>query len=272
MKQRTHLAMPCLLVAAALLLACAGCADSASRRMVPPGTAQPDQYLFDKGMEALTKSKWLQAREFFKQVNETYVQSPLRPEAKLGIADTYFGEGGGGALVYAINEYREFILFYPLHRRADYAQYRLGFTHFRQMRAARRDQTETKQAIKEFTLFIGKYPNSSYLPEVKEKLREARDRIGQAEFGAGIYYYKTAKYYPAAIARFNGILKEDPEYTGRDSVYYFLGESLLKINRDAEALPFYEKLVKEFNKSEYLDESRKRIAELQAKAEARSQP
>jgi outer membrane protein assembly factor BamD len=239
---------------------------------VPAGTAQPDQFLFEQGMQALSKEKWLTAREYFKQLNETYVQSPLRPDAKLGVGDTYIGEGGAEQLVLAINEFKEFLTFYPLNRRADYAQYRLAYAHFRQMRGAPRDQTETRDAITELETFLTRYPTSSYVPEAKERLREAKDRLGESEFRVGRYYYQQAKYYPAAIARFNSLLKEDPEYTGRDAVYFYLGESLLKVKRGAEALPYYEKLVQEFEKSEYLDEARKRIAALKAPADARSQP
>jgi len=39
--------------------------------------------------------------------------------------------------------------FYPTNRRADYAQYKIGLAHFRQMRGPQRDQTETREAIKE---------------------------------------------------------------------------------------------------------------------------
>ena len=259
-----------LLVAALVLMCAAGCANPGAGRVVPAGTSQPDQFLYEQGMQALAKEKWLTAREYFKSLNETYVQSPLRPDAKLGVGDTYIGEGGGDSLVLAINEFREFLSFYPLNRRADYAQYRLAYAHFRQMRGAPRDQTETRDAIREFEVFIERYPRSTYLSEVKERLREAKDRLAQSEFLTGRFYYQTAKYYPAAIARFNTLLKEDPEFTGRDAVYFYLGESLVKINRAAEALPYFEKLVQEFEKSEYLDKARERIDALKAQADARS--
>jgi outer membrane protein assembly factor BamD (BamD/ComL family) len=56
--------------------------------MVPAGTSEPDKFLFDKGTAALNSKKWLTAREFFKQVTETYTASPYRPDSKLGIGDT----------------------------------------------------------------------------------------------------------------------------------------------------------------------------------------
>ena len=151
--------------ALAVALAAAGACASSPRGTVPVGTAEPDKFLFDKGTEALTSKKWLTAREFFKQVTETYTASPYRPDAKLGIGDTYLGEGSSEALVLAINEFSEFLTFYPTNRRSDYAQLKLGMAHFRQMRLAQRDQTETRAALREFENFIARYPNSSLMPE-----------------------------------------------------------------------------------------------------------
>jgi outer membrane protein assembly factor BamD len=248
------------LLAIVLLAATAACGVRHAG-LVPPGTSEPDRFLFEKGTASLNSKKWLTAREFFKQLVETYVQSPYRPDAKLGIGDTYLGEGTAEALVLAMNEFREFLSFYPTNRRADYAQYKLGLAHFRQMRGAQRDQTETREAIKELQTFLDRYPNSSLLPEVKAKFREARDRLSESDYMVGYFYFRQ-RWYPGAIDRFKELLKQDPEYTGRDAVYYYLGESLIKTRKEAEALPYYEKLVSEFERSEYLPEAQRRIDEL----------
>jgi outer membrane protein assembly factor BamD len=251
---------------ATVLVLATGCATH-QPGLVPPGTTEPDKFLFDKGTDALNARKWLTAREFFKQVTETYTQSSYRPDAKLGIGDTYLGEGTSEALVLAINEYREFLSFYPTNSRADYAQYKLGMAHFRQMRTAQRDQTETREAVKELETFVSRYPNSALMNEGKTKLREARDRLSEADYLVGYFYYRQQKWYPGAIDRFKTLLKEDPEYTGRDAVYYYLGESLIKMRHEAEALPYFEKLVQEFEQSQYLPLTQKRITELKALAQ-----
>jgi len=242
------------------MTAAAAC-SSHSRGAVPAGTTDPDKFLFDKGTEALNDKKWLNAREFFKQVTETYTASPFRPDAKLGIGDTYLGEGTAEALVLAINEYREFLTFYPTNRRADYAQFKLGMAHFRQMRAAQRDQTETREAIKEFEAFITRYADSELMPEVKTKYREARDRLSESDYLVGYFYFRQ-RWYPGAIVRLKALLKDDPEYTGRDAVFYHLAEALARTRKEAEALPYFEQLVQEFEQSEYLPLAQKRITEL----------
>ena len=258
-----------LAVVAAALGASFACASSSTRGAVPAGTSEPDKFLFDKGNEALTAKRWIAAREYFKQVVESYTQSPYRPDAKLGVGDTYLSEGGSENLVLAINEFREFLSFYPTNRRADYAQYKLALAHARQMRAPQRDQSETRDAIREYRTFIARYPNSPLLPEVRTKLREAMDRLGEADYQVGLFYYRQ-RWYPGSIDRFSSLLKGDPEFSSRDSVYFYLAESYVKTQRKAQALPYYEKLVNEFEKSEHLQDAQKRIAELKAQAANKS--
>jgi outer membrane protein assembly factor BamD len=247
----------------------AGACATHARNSVPPGTTQPDKFLFDRGTIELNNKKWLTAREFFKQVVETYTASPYRPDAKLGLADTYLGENTSESLVLALNEYTEFLSFYPTNKRADYAQYKVGMTHVKQMRAAQRDQTETRAAIKSFETFIDRYPSSSLMGEVKSRLRQTRDRLSEADYQVGFFYYR-ARWYPGAIDRFKTVLKADPEFTGRDAVYFFLGESLVKVKLNAEALPYFERLVAEFERSQYLQEARKLIASLKADAQVKT--
>jgi outer membrane protein assembly factor BamD len=253
------------------LLATAACSATASRQVVPAGTQEPDKFLFDKGETALKAKKWLTAREYYKQVVETYTQSPYRPDAKLAVGDTYLEEGGADNLVLAMNEFREFLSFYPTNKRADYAQYKLGMAHFRQMRLPQRDQTETRAALKEFDTFVARYPNSSLMEEAKGKQRETRDRLSQADYEVGYFYYRQ-KWYPGAIDRFKSVLKDDPGYTNRDSVYFYLADALVKMRKEAEALPYLEKLVQEFEKSEHLVLAQKMIADLKAQAQNKPTP
>jgi len=83
------------------------------------------------------------------------------------------------------------------------------------------------------------------------------------------YFYFRQRWYPGAVDRFRTLLTQDPAFTGRDAIYFYLGESLLKVRRPAEALPYYEKIVEEFTMSTYLPEAKKRIGELKAQVAAK---
>ena len=235
-----------------------GCSSNA------PVTAAPgeaDKILLDRGNAALKDRSWTRARTYFSELLESYPQSPLRADAKLGVGDTFLGENNSASYVYAQNEYREFLAFYPTNPRADYAQMQLGMVHFNQMLSPQRDQTETREAIKEFQTFVDRYPNSPLITQVKQRLREAKDRLSDADMTVANFYL-SIRLYSGAEPRYRHVLETDPEYTRKDSLYFHLAETLEKTARKAEALPYYERLVKEFEKSEYLEEAARRIERL----------
>lgn len=220
------------------------------KNAVPTGILEGDKYLFDRANDLVGRHKWLQAREHFRQLVDNYPQSNYRPDAKLGLGDTYLGENTIESLVLAQSEYREFLTFYPTNARADYAQYKLGMSHFRQMQSSDRDQTETKETIAELSLFVTRYPNSSLIEEGKKNLREAQTRLTDAQFKVGFYYYRN-RWYPGAVDRFQAVLKNDPGFPYRDAVLYYLGDALLKAGRRAEALPYLDRVLKEFENSTF---------------------
>jgi outer membrane protein assembly factor BamD len=255
-RPRVRLAVVC----AALVLA-GGCASQ--RAAVPPANAEADQFLFERGSAEFKEGNWIAAREYYRQIVDNYPQSQYRPDAKLGVGDTYIGEHTTESLLLAVNEFREFLTFYPTSPRADYAQYRLAFAQSEQMLAPERDQTNTREAIKELQVFVDRYPNSALLPQAQALLRTAKDRLSEASYRVGFFYFRS-KWWPGAIDRFQQVLKEDPEFTQRDAVYYHLAESLLRIDRKAEALPYFERLLKEFEQSSYLEATRRRVGELKS--------
>ncbi len=236
-----------IVLLAALSVFATACASGGPKKP-PSGTLEPDKFLFEHGKENLDKKRWLVSREYFRQLIDSYPQSPFRADAKLGLGDTYLGERTGESFVLAINEYREFLNFYPTHERAHYAQFQLAMSHFRQMRAPMRDQSETRDAIREFQVYVTKYPDKPLIDEARQKLRDAKDRLDDWDFGVAEHYFRI-KWYPGAVGRLVPLLATDPQYT---------------LKKEAEALPYFERLVKEFEQSEYLEKAKMRITELKA--------
>ncbi len=227
--------------------------------------AGADTVLFERGQLALGEEDWDVAREYFVQIRDNYPQSELRANARMGVVATYEGQGSATSYVAALSELREFLRLYPpTHALAPEAQYKLGMVYYNQMRRAERDQTETRYAIEEFERFVQEYSElapTALIDEVRSKLREARDRLSDSSYLVGRYYYR-ANYFPGAISRFREILDEDPAYSRRDQVYFHLADSLAQLNRGAEALPYFERLVDEFPQTEFLEDATLRITEL----------
>jgi outer membrane protein assembly factor BamD len=247
---------PLVLAAVVMLLSTAapGCAPKGGR--IPAATSQPDRWLYERGSSTFQSRGYMRAREYFRQIIDSYPQSPYRPDAKLGLGDCYLSEGTAESLVYAQNEFREFLTFYPTHPRADYAQFKLAMTYFKQIPKPERDQTETKNAVSEFVTMIERYPNSMLLQEARQRLRDARNQLGLSEYGVGLFYYR-ARWYPGALDRFTALLRSDPEFSYRDAVYYYLADTQYKLGQKAEALVSLDRLATEFGKSNYLERGKR---------------
>jgi outer membrane protein assembly factor BamD len=243
----------------ALAVSLSGCIHPV--RMPTPAEREPDKYLFDRGTEALQKKRWLDARLYFERIVDAYPQSPYRQAARLGIGDSQLGEASYASYILAAETFREFLRFYPLNERADYAQYRLAMTQYRQMLSADRDQTATHDTLRELAVFMKMYPNSPHMPEALNLQRLARSRLSDSELNVGIHYFRH-RWYPGAIPRLQGVIKDDPAYLKRDAAYYYLGESYYRVGRRAEALPYFDKLLEEFKVSDYLERAKLRSEEL----------
>jgi outer membrane protein assembly factor BamD len=248
-----------LVTAVCLCAALAACGKKPP--LPPPGAMDADRFLFERGTEELKARHWIAAREYFRRLFDTYPRSEFRTQSKLGIGDAYLGEGRVDSLILAANEFREFLQFFPVDRRADYAQYKLGLALMKQMLAPERDQTATKEALAEFQKFQQTYPKSEYKAEVDKLYRETRDRLSDSEFLVAQFYFRV-RLYAGALARLQALLIEDPAFTRKDQVYYLMGETYFKATLLDQALPYYERLVTEFPSSKRVEEAKKRLAEI----------
>jgi outer membrane protein assembly factor BamD len=246
-----------LVLAACLCAALAACGKKPP--LPPPGSVDADKFLFDRGNEELKAKHWIAAREYFRRIVDTYPRSEYRPPAKLGIGDSYLGEGRVDSLILGANEFREFLTFFPVDRRADYAQYKLGVALSKQVLGPERDQTATKEALAELQKFQEIYPKSQYKPDVDKLYRQTRDRLSDSEFLVGQFYFRI-RLYAGALSRLTELLTEDPQYTRKDQVYFLLGETYFKALLPDQALPYYERLLAEFPASKRSAEAKKRVA------------
>jgi outer membrane protein assembly factor BamD len=263
--RRTALIL-CAVLAAGALSAC-----GPKTRLPNVGEAEADKFLFERGTEFLAKKNWLNAREYFRRIVDGYPRSAFREQAKLGIGDSFIGESRIDSLILAANEFREFLTYFPRSSRVDYAQYRLAFAQFKQMLGPERDQTATHDALRELQRFLDAYQQSEYRPEVSRLYRQARDRLSESEFKVGQLYYRI-RNYQGAMLRFTELMRADPEYTKRDELFYYMGETLRKLTALPEALPMYDRILKEFEKSKYRERAEKRVAEIKRSLAAAAAP
>jgi len=229
---------------------------------ITPATLDGDVILFERGEAALAEESWGDARGFFVQVRDNYPQSDFRADARLGVADSYEGQGGSAQYTSALAEYEDFLRLYPTHPRAAYAQFKLAIVHHHQMRQPERDQSWTQSAIEQFESFIERFPSSDFIPEATVYLREAKDRLSDSEYLVGEYYYRN-EWWPGAVDRFETIAQSDPEYSRREAVYFYLADAYFNNGDFQEALQIFQQLLQEFPQSEFLADTQLSIVNIE---------
>lgn len=237
-----------LLVAVVLM---AGCASSAAVRR------SADEW-FDLGQRELARGKYTKAEEAFSKFLEQHPQDRRRPEALMNLADAMYGDKRYEEAKF---QYRRFLELFPASTEAPQAQFNSAMCSFHRMKTIDRDQSTTQEAVQEFQRLIQFYPRSPYVGQAEEKLAESRERLAAYELYVGRFYYRQTAY-PAAIGRFEGLLKAYPEVSFADEVLFLLGNAYERSNRPHDATTAFDEIVKRYPQSRYANQAKARLASL----------
>jgi outer membrane protein assembly factor BamD len=227
-------------------------------------TQQPDKVLFDKSIHDLEHGHFEVARLTLNTLINTYDTSEFLAKAKLAIADSWYREGGTHGLAQAEAEYKDFILFYPAMEEAAESQKKICDIHFAQMEKADRDPNNALRAEQECRTLITAYPNSKYVPQTEQELRQIQEVLASAEFASGEFYlHKGAN--AAAANRFEPLVGQYPLYSHADLSLWNASDAYSKMgprfrNNQAGALS---KLVKDYPLSPYADAARKKLQSME---------
>lgn len=216
--------IPVMLLAGALVFTVACTNKKVQNPIANIDSKQPDKVLFDRSMDALKHNRFDVARMTLQTLINTYPDSEFIARAKLGVADSWYAEGGTGGLAQAEIEYNDFKTFFPNMPEAAEAQLKIANIHYQQMEKSDRDFTHAMRAEEEYRNLIMQFPDSKLLPEAKLRLMEVQEVLADREYGIGHFYYMRQSY-PAAIARLSSVIERYPLYSHADESLFLLGQS-----------------------------------------------
>lgn len=181
----------------------------------------PDKVLYARAVADIKKGRYTEGRLALQTLINTYPDSEYLAKAKLATADSYYKEGGISGLTQAVEEYKNFIIFFPFLDEAAYAQMQVGMAHFRMMEKPDRDTSQALDAEQEFQTFLLKYPKSPLVPQAEQHLRDVQQILADGEFRIAKFYY-LKQDYPASAARLMGIVERYPLYSQTDEALWML--------------------------------------------------
>ncbi|MGP0071051.1 MAG: outer membrane protein assembly factor BamD [Bryobacteraceae bacterium] len=254
---------PIVMLVAALATSC-GFRAKKYDDPITKDTKQPDKVLFDRAVNDIEHGRFEIARITLNTMINTYDQSEFLAKAKLAIADSWFREGGAAGLAQAEAEYKDFILFYPTMEEAAESQEKICQIHYKQMDKSDRDPTQALRAEDECRTLITQFPNSKYVDETKQLLRNVQESIAEGEYLVGSFYFKHGDN-SAAANRFGHVVDQYPLYSKADLALWDMGEAYGKLGsrfrkQEGEA---YAKIVRDYPLSDYADDAARKLKDLE---------
>jgi outer membrane protein assembly factor BamD len=196
---RTSVLVPVLLSAlVGLLVGCSG-GDQLSYR-------GPEE-AYQKGMAQFEDGDYQQAIRLFRGVFEYGRGNEWAPKARFQLA---MAQRELSKHLVAANEFKRFTELYRNSELLPRAEFERANSYYLRSPMYRLDQSDSRQGISLFRLFIDRYPNHDLVPEAKEKIEELRGKLARKKFEAG-KLYEQRDMWNAATTVYEEVFDQYPD-------------------------------------------------------------
>lgn len=211
-----------------------------------------------EGRRLFEQQKYGQAQPYFTHAFEVEPNSASGREALLLAADSLFLDGGDTNFIQAEARYRDFQNRFPTSDRAPYVQLQIGRSLVERMERPDRDQKVTRQAREALEELLRNYPTSPEAEQVQEYLSQVRDHLAEHEHLVGAFYARFGLPM-SAVARFETVLSQYPEYSKTDQLLYDLASAQRRAKQDADVDKTLARLREQYPQSDWTRKAEKGI-------------
>jgi len=134
----------------------------------------------------------------------------------------------------AKNEFLRLVSNFPNSEFAQEARFRIGYCSFEQSNRYYRDQTETREAIRELSEYRQLYPGTIWADSADFYIDLAFEKLAKKDYHAAKFYY-TIEEFEAAVIYYQLVIKDFPTFSQLDEVRFYLADALMRLNRQQEA-------------------------------------
>jgi len=97
------------------------------------------------------------------------------------------------------------------------------------MNTTDRDQTSTKEALKEFERLGREFPTNLFALMAQRRIRRCLINLAKYEFYVGHFYFKTGRYL-AALKRFEYLITHYPDYGQYEKTLIYMAKCKEKLS------------------------------------------
>lgn len=242
----------------ALALTAASCGGADQQRALSYGENARRSY--ENAYRAFEDRDCLTADPLFRRIRREFPYSRYAALAELRIADCHVIQN---QYTEAIRAYRAFVRARPAHPDVPYANFKIAEAYYRQIPSEfflspppwERDQGPTRSALRELRQFILDYPDSEYIEQAREMVREALMQLARHELYAAEFYLSRDEPR-AAIGRLRHLLRVYEGSGIEPEALVLLGRVYLHMREVRDARRAFEELIERFPESGYAEQAR----------------
>jgi len=228
---------------------------------VAPGR---DRELFIVATREIRKKNFDVGRLLFQTIITTYPDSPYLPMAKLAVGDSFYLEGTTSALIQAVEEYQNWLTFFPTHPLSDRVLLKIAEAEMRQIGLPDRDSTHAKRAEVKLKALLQQYQSSFLRDEAQKRLLEVQDNLGLHNLYIANYYYTLSVDQKkgglkGAQSRYREIIDKYPDFKFMDEALYKLAVTYLIEEETDQAARYFQQIVRDYPNSEYVDKAKEQL-------------
>lgn len=182
-KSRSGLVLLTVAVAALSLSACAG----NKPRQKLAYEERPVEALYNTGYQRLQSKRWMDAVDYFQEVERQHPYSEWARRAILMQVYAYYQNNNYQDAIAAADR---FIALFPGNPSASYAFYMKAVCNFEQIVDVGRDQGYAEAALAGLRDVVRRYPGSTYATDARVKIDMVNDQLAGKEMTVGRYYQR----------------------------------------------------------------------------------
>ncbi|MGE7197724.1 MULTISPECIES: outer membrane protein assembly factor BamD [Brevundimonas] len=193
-----------LLTAAAAVLTVSACSGTKPRQRLAY-EERPVEALYNTGYQRLQSRRWMDAVDYFQEVER---QHPYSEWARRAILMQVYAYYQNNAYQDAIAAADRFIALFPGNPSAGYAFYMKAVCNFEQIVDVGRDQGYAEAALAGLRDVVRRYPGSTYATDARVKIDMVNDQLAGKEMAVGRFYQR-ANQPLGALNRYKAVINNE---------------------------------------------------------------
>ncbi|OUS00705.1 outer membrane protein assembly factor BamD [Flavobacteriales bacterium 33_180_T64] len=185
---------------------------------------------FKLGTELYEAGKWGKANKLFAQIIPQYRGKPQAEKLTYMYSKSFYELKEYFSAGYQLSQFESR---YPKSEKAEEASFLAAKCYYNVSPVYSKEQHETIEALEKLQLFVNKYPDSEFLPQANELIKELDYKLEKKAFEIAKLYNNIAYFessdYEAAIKAFDNFLVDYPGTSFREKAMFYRLDSAYKL-------------------------------------------